>query len=145
MLAFHLMVLHHWHHSHSPASYGVNFCVSFRFQCQHFQCYLILDQAIVIPRDREVRESARKGPHDEEALCCSLACCLVFLASPTVAHITYFIIQLNSNKNNKQALQYSANNFTIKDQELITTEYFILKQFALKHIFVYNIALWLSW
>ena len=31
-----------------------------------------------------MRESARKGPQDEEALCCSLARCLVVLASPTV-------------------------------------------------------------
>ena len=31
-----------------------------------------------------MRESARKGLQNEEALCCSLARCVIVLASPTV-------------------------------------------------------------
>ena len=58
----------------------------------------MLDQGIVIPRDREMRESARKGPQDEEALCCSLMRCLVVLASPTVntyLDLTYNLQHIN--------------------------------------------------
>ena len=58
----------------------------------------MLDQGIVIPRDREMRESARKGPQDEEALCCSLVHCLIVLASPTVntyLDLTYNLQHIN--------------------------------------------------
>ena len=45
-----------------------------------------------------MRESARKGSQDEEALCCSLARCLVVLASPTVntyLDLTYNLQHIN--------------------------------------------------
>ena len=37
------------------------FVLTFQFRCEHFQCYLICDQGNVILRDREMRESTRKG------------------------------------------------------------------------------------
>ena len=58
-----------------------------------------------------MRESARKEPQNEEALCCSLARCLVFLASPTL---------------NRPGI----------DQELITTEYYIKTICTTTYIFV---------
>ena len=58
-------------------------------------------------------------------------------------YITLFIIQHNFSKNNKQALQYSAN--TKKTRDLLPWWSIISKPFALKHIFLYNnITLWLG-
>ena len=49
-------------------------------------------------------------------------------------HIPLFIIQHNFNKNNRQALQYSANNK--KDQELVTMEYYIKPICTKTYLFV---------
>ena len=45
-----------------------------------------------------MRESTRKGPQDEEALCCSLTRCLVVFASLTVntyLDLTYNLQHIN--------------------------------------------------
>ena len=72
--------------THSP-SFGVNFCVNISLSLLTFPVPVnlyLFKELIVIPRDREMREPARKGPQDEEAICCSLPQCLVVLASPSV-------------------------------------------------------------
>ena len=85
MLSFNLAVLDDSCHSHSlAASYGVHFCVvvfffTFGVNICSVSLHLIKGMS-VIARDREMKESARRGPQDEEALCCSFALCLLLLA-----------------------------------------------------------------
>ena len=116
--------------------------LAFAFDVNISSVTLYLIKGLLYQETERSENLQEKDPMTRKPFAAHLRVVSSFLPHRLLAHITYFIIQHNSNKNNKQALQYSANNFTIKDQELITTDLsIILKQFALKRIFVYNIAL----
>ena len=57
--------------------------VFFSLLVLRFPVLLEFDQGNVIARDREMRESARKGSQDKAALCCSFALFLLLLAQQT--------------------------------------------------------------
>ena len=58
--------------------------VFFSLLVLRFPVLLEFDQGNVIARDREMRESARKGSQDKAALCCSFALFLLLLAQQTL-------------------------------------------------------------